>query len=276
MASGLEHSYKNVLVEHEGTGNIKGFKNAKNIETKYQTNSQNKVLDDSLESSFTSSDKNYEDVEATKLIFSNRPFIQWRSDEKYNREIIKKYASDQKNTTGDEVVSAAETSARGKKRRIEFKPPQIEFMNTDVGGLEDFLRTIEYLNQVLHVPVTDIRIGELPDDKGVTFVTEGIRRKYAVVKVCDYSGAEYLILEIGRPDGYSCSTLFIRTKGFDNFDDESIDRAVKDALVLFIENNGAWNKELMKASQIYTYNFLKHIKQDTELIWSMKIIKKLT
>jgi hypothetical protein len=163
-ASGLEHSYKSVLVEHEGTGIIKGFKNVKNIETKYQTNSQNKTLDDSLESSFPSSEKDYEDIEATKLIFSNRPFIQWRSDEKYNREFIKKYATEQKNTAKEEVVSAAETSARGKKRQIEFKPPQIEFMNTDVGGLEDFLKTIEYLNQVLQVSVANIRIGELPGD----------------------------------------------------------------------------------------------------------------
>jgi hypothetical protein len=274
-ASGLEHSYKSVLVEHEGTGIIKGFKNAKNIETKYQTNSQNKTLDDSLESSFPSNEKDYEDVEATKLIFSNRPFIQWRSDKKYNREFIKKYANEQKNAARDEVVSTAETSARGKKRQIEFKPPQIEFMNTDVGGLEDFLKTIEYLNQVLHVPVADIRIGELPGDKGVTFVAEGIRRKYAVVKVYANSGAEFLILEIGRPDGYSCSTLFIRTKGFDNFDDETIDIAVVDALVLFIQNNGAWNKDLMKDSQQYTYNFLKHMKQDTENSWSHKMKNKM-
>lgn len=272
-SSGLEHEFKDIDVEHEGTGIFREFKRAKEIVRTYKDESKNKKLDDSMQSSYISNEKDYEDIEKTKLIFSVKPKINLVSDERHRKDFIKKYAVDERETMIQEVVSTVESVAGGKKRPIEFRPPLIEF-ETDIGGLEDFIKAIELL-QEHDIEVVELMFGELPGDKGITFVAEGIRRKYVVVRVKDSSGTEHLILEIGRPDKYSCSTLFIQIKGFYVFDEDMVEVSVKDALTILRENNGAWEKESMKNDTYYTYKFLKHMQQDTSERWAEKLKNKV-
>ncbi|GIO09881.1 hypothetical protein J31TS6_59090 [Brevibacillus reuszeri] len=267
-ASGLVPPYRNITVEHEGVViRSASSQNAGSRVVKRSKTGDDHELDESLLPSFDAQVHPQIDVQATRLRFDFKPSVTINETDAANSVPLSK---EEKNDidTSNNLVTTTESVSGGRRRPVEFRPLQVEYdlRNT---GLEDFVEAIKHLQGLVPECLIDLQIGELTGDKGISFVTESVRRKYAnvIIRVPNYN--EILIIEIGRPDQYSISTLLITTKG--TFETDIRNEATSFVLDVLIQNNGSWNREALLNDQDYNFGFLKHMSGDTPERWAGKI-----
>ncbi|PDM38534.1 hypothetical protein CMV37_02130 [Bacillus cereus] len=78
---------------------------------------------------------------------------------------------------------------------------------------------------------------------------------YVLLKVDDER--EVLLIEMGRPDYKSISTLVVVSKQSKNF--ESLHKKLVWRVIhLLIDNRGSWNREKLNQDRMYNFCFMKH------------------
>ncbi|CCF16893.1 putative uncharacterized protein [Brevibacillus laterosporus GI-9] len=274
-ASSLVPPFRDITVEHDGVviRNINSQKAGSRV-VKRSKSGDDHELDESLLLSFDAKVHPQIDVQSTRLRFNFKPMVRINETESIQSFPLSKEEHDNDNPSSNNLVTTTESVSGGKRKPVEFRPLQVEYdlKNT---GLEDFVEAIKELQKLIPEASIDLQIGELPGDKGISFVTESVRRKYANVLIRAANYSEVLIVEIGRPDQYSISTLMVSLKGFENFESDMRKEVTYFSLNVLIQNNGSWNRETFKNDQDYAFSFLKHMSQDTPLRWALKIKSRL-
>lgn len=143
-------------------------------------------------------------------------------------------------------------------------------------GLEDFVEAIKELQKLIPEASIDLQIGELTGNKGISFVTENVRRKYASVLIRIPKSKDVLILEIGRPVRRSIATLFLISVERHSIDSILRRDVILSVLEILFQNNGSWNRDIFRKDKHWEYSFLKHLEKDTTWRWANKITQKLT
>ncbi|MGK8612927.1 hypothetical protein ACRS4M_10715 [Streptococcus pneumoniae] len=274
-ATGLQPPYREITVEHDGVvlRNMNIQKGSSRVVKRSKAGDDHE-LDESLLPSFNTQVHPQIDVHSTKLRFNFKPKIIINETEVNYSAPLSKEESDTDNHP-NKVVSTTESVTGGKRKPVEFRPLQVEYdlKNT---GLEDFVEAIKELQKLVPEASIDLRIGELPGDKGISFVTESVRRKYASVSLRIPKAQDVLIIEIGRPDNYSISTLLITPNTtfdlLDNLKNDVLEKAIN----VLISNHGSWHREILKKDNLCTFIFLKHFSRNTSKQWAEKIYSKIT
>lgn len=161
-------------------------------------------------------------------------------------------------------VSTEDWSGDGKLPPIEFN--SLEIVKALKGkGLEDFYRVIQYIKnnyKQYYISMTEVF---LPEGKSFSYYPDGDRRTCAIVRIISEKLRTCYILEVGRFDEWSISTLFIKYPyiGKNNLEFE-ID--IELLLSKLIIDGGHWKNESFNTR--YRFIKLKHINSgsDTNII----------
>lgn len=169
------------------------------------------------------------------------------------------------------IASTQDWNSTGKIEPVEFK--SLELIHGEYGrGLENFYDLMEYVIKVerdLEILITEIM---LPNGKSFSVYPNGERRVCAIVKLLYKGLYNSYILEVGRSDEWSISTLLITISSVSSETHENI---ISNILISLIDNNGHWNKNFLNAICNIKFETLKHIKYQTPTTFLYKIIEKL-
>ncbi len=271
-ATGLHSPFRKIIVKHEGFGS-KNVEFNKLVKGTYRKNNQSDVqnLDQTLAPSYETKVHPYINIQPTTLQFSFKPTVKMISNKDVARVSFSDYEIENQEQIDYKVASVVESAPRGKVKPVEFQPLNIEYSSLQDSGLEDFIKAIQHLKYLKTDAVIDITIGEIPGDKSFSFVTENVRRKYAAVLVKASNFVDTLIFEVGRPDNYSISTLFVTSR----IDGKWQEVTISTILAVLKSNNGSWSKEVLQRDIINSYLFLRHFFKDSTDTWSKKIADKI-
>lgn len=84
-----------------------------------------------------------------------------------------------------------------------------------------------------------------------------------------------LILEIGRADYWSVSTLIIKPLKSECSDEQATIKLVNDVLKNLVENNGHWDKEFFKKEVRYIFDTVKHFSKQSVARRAEVIMRKI-
>ncbi len=160
------------------------------------------------------------------------------------------------------------------------KIPQLEFSILKMGdislskGLEDFLKLIQYLDiKYKELSIVPPAIILLPDVKNFSRYEDGSIRTCAIVLVKRPGSLPCYLVEVGRADGWSISTLIVKLVKSENA--EQFDLTINKLLVDMINNGGHWKKEHFKKEQGYSFDVSKHFAGELYARWAGRIIEKI-
>ncbi|MED2869647.1 hypothetical protein P4268_00320 [Bacillus thuringiensis] len=272
-ASGLYHPFKKVTVEHGGKKVIKLYEKDEQAtkNTKTSTDKKEGVLDDSLSPSLNEKITSHVKVQTTKLKFRTKPNVEILDSDKV---ATKRVGTDADNVEkiASNIVTTVQSSRGGKVKPVEFESLEVEFETKD-SGLEDFMNAVRHLVMNNNVKVLDVQVADLPGDSGISFVTEHVRRKFMYVLLKMDDEREVLLIEMGRPDYKSISTLVVVHKHHKMFGSVH-KKLVWRVIHSLIENRGSWNREQLNSDEKYNFFFMKHTKT-VSISWAKRISIKI-
>ncbi|MCX7745571.1 MAG: Tn7-like element transposition protein TnsE [Clostridia bacterium] len=158
--------------------------------------------------------------------------------------------------------------------------PQIEFSILKMvdaslsKGLEEFLRIVEYIQTHKKELSLSLSIIPLPQFKGFSRYEDGSIRTCAIVRVECQRRLPCYIIEVGRADGWSISTLIIKPVKSDNDDINMIEGLIERLLKDLVCNNGHWEREFFRNESAYVFDTAKHISDQPVIRWAERIVEK--
>lgn len=161
------------------------------------------------------------------------------------------------------IASPQDWSAEGKIPSIEFN--SLELVKGKLGkGLEEFYKAIEYMRnnyKWLYISMSEVF---LPKGKSFSYYPDGSRRNCTIVRISSQKSEPCYILEVGRADEWSISTLVIYfNRRFENR--FKLEYFIANVLKILVKNKGHWDSEYLKAQIDYKIIRFKHTRQNTYL-----------
>lgn len=223
------------------------------------------------------------ELSSTQFVFENIIKIEKVKDKEkeifVGTKIISKgdtsYGNAKENTI---KVSTEDWSSGGKIEPIEFKSLEIVKGRT-CKGLEEFYKVIQYIAgnyKQFKISIVEVFLPKsLQKCKTFSYYHDGDRRTCAIVKIQYDKGLPCYILEVGRADNWSISTLIICQCSY-NMPDEHIEQLINYLFTSLINNSGHWDKELFITEKGYYLYTLKHYNSNSNLEnWALRIINKI-
>lgn len=215
-----------------------------------------------------------------KLEFMHRPRVRKVTRNKYKQRTG---APDESNSflnsgkasdIGDKkTVSAKDWVYEGKVGSLEFKTIEVTY-STSIEGLEDFLKAISIIQgKFVNIKISSSIIS-LPDDKSFSLYENNRRRNCAIVKIEQVDILPYYIIEIGRADFWSISTLIIYHNTTENIQD-SIEDLIGRLIIGVVNNNGHWDMLSLQEEKDFQFEMMKHVRGEHVGHWAERIEKKL-
>lgn len=130
-------------------------------------------------------------------------------------------------------------------------------------GLEEFVKIIQYIETSYKRIKISIDIIQLPQLKHFSKYEDGSIRTCALVTINRENRMPCFILEIGRADFWSVSTLIIKPLQSEYTNKQSTGKLVNDVLKNLVENNGHWDKEFFRNESRYAFDTVKHFSKQT-------------
>lgn len=180
------------------------------------------------------------------------------------------------NRNGDKQrsFSMQDWESEGKIPPMEFKSLELVKVNP-YKGLEDFKSAIDLLQK--RNPMLDIYMSAVyvPLGKRFSRYKDGYRRTCAIVKIVHSSYIPCYILEIGRADSWSISTLFIWPVSSTTAGDVGMEQLCMKILRRLVDNKGHWDMEFFQGFVEYKCDKLNHVSGQTPERWAERIRGKL-
>lgn len=214
------------------------------------------------------------ELEPTKFVFEDIERIEKISDQ--DKEIIlgAQIISSNRNVPGSGEnnikVSTEDWTSQGQIQPLEFSSLDIVKGRTGK-GLEEFYEAINFIKD--EYPSLEISMTEvfLPEGKSFSYYPDGDRRNCAIVKIDIGAIHSCFIVEVGRADDWSISTIIMLSN--DKLSkNEMIEQFILNQLNYLIDNNGHWNSIYMN-SRKYKLIKLKHSKGESKEKRSSRIIE---
>ena len=178
------------------------------------------------------------------------------------------------NTNMSEIVTTQDWAYGGDINPIEFKLVEVDYTSS-TKGLEEFIQAIKYINENYKELNITLDIVYLPEGKTFSYYPIGYRRNCAIVKVESENRLPCYVIEIGREDNWSISTLLVH--GISNFNTKHDDEKLFDRILKgVINNNGHWDKSLIYQEQNYKFEMMKHGSNNNISRWASRIISRIT
>lgn len=156
---------------------------------------------------------------------------------------------------------------------IEFKA--LEVVKEDPKrGLEKFFKVIDYIRSYYKSLNLAFTVVNIPYMNAFSRYPDGYRRTCAIVKVSRKGRIPCYIIEVGRPDNWSVSTLFIWPVT-NNLNDIFIEKVIYRLLQKLSENNGHWDSDFLSQQLNFKSEIGKHIHGQSVTRWAERIVEKI-
>ena len=171
--------------------------------------------------------------------------------------------------TNGQIATTQDWSGSGQIDSLEFNG--LDVVNGKLcKGLEAFYKAIEYIKATYDGVQISICEVFLPAGKPFSYYSDGDRRNCAIVRISAKNKLPTYLLEIGRADGWSISTLLLYGR---NYDHVRMQIDINVMLHGLISNSGHWKIERLVDKCII--NRLKHIKSESYIHRAAKIVERL-
>lgn len=236
-------------------------------------------LDESGEPSRKSNQQSAVELPPVQFGFVNKP----KMIKKKNKvSLVRTGGSEDNNQTNgsgrssgisEKIVTTQDWSLSGCITPIEFK--LLELVKEEpMRGLEKFFKAIDYITKQSPSLKLASSVVYLPYGKGFSVCPDGFRRTCAIVKVINYLQPPSYIFEVGRPDDWSVSTLFMYPLNIKNID-KDIEETIINNLVKLVNNNGHWDYSFLRDQPAITFDTTKHVFGQLEERWAERIMDKI-
>jgi hypothetical protein len=175
-------------------------------------------------------------------------------------------------TEGDEIASTQDWVYGGQIRPIDFKSLEV-VQDGAVKGLEEFLKVVDYIDKNHKDSRLSLNLAYIPKGRAFSLYPDGSRRNCAIVKVEKDKKLPCYILEVGRADGWSISTLIIWQLTA-NISHEEIEELLSSLLSGVIGNNGHWDKQSIEQDVRFRFDMMKHVTGQGTFRWADRIVWK--
>lgn len=174
---------------------------------------------------------------------------------------------------GDETATTQDWIYGGQIQPIEFKSLEI-VRGGAVKGLEDFLKIIDYIDKNHKEYRLSLNLVYIPKGKSFSTYPDGTRRNCAIVKIERVNKLPCYVLEVGRADGWSISTLIMHqlTK---NITQVEVEEVLSNTLNGLVNNNGHWDKQSVVQEVQFRIDMMKHVSGQGIYRWTERFIIKL-
>ncbi|MFT9494966.1 Tn7-like element transposition protein TnsE [Anaerosolibacter sp.] len=178
-----------------------------------------------------------------------------------------------KNNKNNIIVGTQDWVYGGGITPLEFRLLEIDYTST-TRGLDEFLQALKYIKSYYEELRLQLNIVFLPEGKNFSYYPNGHRRTCAIVKVETKNKLPCYILEIGREDNWSISTLFVYqlSNMCRSTDDEKLfDRILRG----LVNNNGHWDKSFVQQENSYKFDVMKHVTLQSSCRWGERITRRI-
>ena len=274
--SDLEIPFKNILFHHPSLKRNENDAQPRFIKNPLKNSSDDKDIE------LANTEQGSRNVTCKKVI--EQPPIMFSF--KRNANLYKRYTERRKTHSGAIIEigtknkNASNTGTtqdwvhNGKTEQVEFST--LKMVETSLlKGLEEFVEIIKHIELNYKRIKISINVIQLPQLKNFSKYEDGSIRTCAVVKIHKENRMPSLILEIGRADFWSVSTLIIKSLKSEYSDEQATARLVNDVLKNLVENNGHWDKELFKKEDRYMFDTVKHFSKQTVARRAEVIMRKI-
>ena len=134
---------------------------------------------------------------------------------------------------------------------------------------------IEYIQMQHSDLILSLSIVPLPQLKGFSRYKDGSIRTCVIVQVKQHGHLPCFVIEIGRADEWSVSTLIIKPIKSENADVKLFENLTQKLLKNLVNNNGHWDREFFHHENEYTFDIAKHMSEQPSIRWAERIIEKL-
>lgn len=173
----------------------------------------------------------------------------------------------------NEIASTQDWVYGGQIRPIEFKTLEI-VQDEAIKGLEEFLKVIDYIDKSHNDFKVYLNLVYIPRGKTFSQYLNGFRRNCAIVKVEREKKLPCYVIEVGRADGWSISTLIIYQL-VAQISQAEIEEVLSGLLKGLIDNNGHWDKLSIGQEVRFRFDMMKHVTGQSILRWENRIIEKM-
>lgn len=208
--------------------------------------------------------------------FRNRPRIYKKRSKTRNVHNGKTvFVGERKDERNDNNTGTTQDWVRG------GKIPQIEFSILNVAdislskGLEVFLSMFNHM-QINHKEWDmSLSIVHLPPLKKFSYYQDGSLRTCAIISIQRHGYLPYYLLEVGRADQWSISTLIIKSVKIEESEVEGVERLIHRLLTTMVNHGGHWDKEQFRNEKEYDFETAKHVSGQPIIRWAERLAEKL-
>lgn len=172
----------------------------------------------------------------------------------------------------DEIASTQDWIYGGQIRPIEFKSLEI-VKDGVIKGLEEFLKVVDYIDKNHRDIRVFLNLVYIPKGRAFSLYPNGTRRNCAIVKIEREKKLPCYILEVGRADSWSISTLLVYQL-ITQISQEEVEVMLSELLIGLINNNGHWDKISFEKEIFFRYEVMKHVYGQSMLRWTERLIYK--
>lgn len=272
--SGFEHPHEEILFWHPSMKRRESTNGDKQVRLTSRADNDDYILND--ESDHAKEDIHQDVLEAppTFMHFSNIPVVYTRrqhvKQSNAGQDVIVNSGRGGKTSGVQEEVSTQDSVVGGDTPPIDFQT--LETIPASEGiGLESFFEMIQLLKQTFPVKVS-MSILRIPSGRRFSVCSNGARRTCAVVQITSAVNTAY-ILEVGRPDNWSISTLILRPTQQASL--KVIEDNIKQLLEGLVHKGGHWDRKVLERCDGLSVEKLKHYQSDITKEWAYRLIGKL-
>lgn len=164
------------------------------------------------------------------------------------------------------IYSPGDILGRGELPFVNIEHTCMERIDEDP-DFHLFCETLNVLMKRHDIHVLDLFYDRLPPGKRVSYLNlSGHRPRCYACAVVKKGTSVWLILELCVKDGYSISTLFVRSNGYEK-------KLVNQTIEKLMESNGSWSQTHF--SNTTRYRTLDHRKERTTKRWAELMYRKM-
>lgn len=180
-----------------------------------------------------------------------------------------------KNDDGDVNISTTQDWTRGGNIPCtEFSALKMVDVSL-LKGLEDFLRLIEYIKKNNLDLTISLNVVSLPQSKHFSRYNDGNIRGCIIVRIERQGLLPCCLIEIGRADNWSISTLVVKAIDNESGEDNAFDDLIHRLLQELLNNKGHWDKKCFRKENEYLIDTAKRISEQPIIRWAERIIEKI-
>lgn len=114
----------------------------------------------------------------------------------------------------------------------------------------------------------------LPQFKSFSWYDDGSIRTCAIVRIERQGHIPCYIVEVGRADDWSISTLVTKPVKSESADLLVFESFTQRLLRDLVSNNGHWGREFFRNESNYVFDAAKHMSEQPIIRWAERIIEK--